>query len=92
MGNNMIPYVFAVGSRYTYFISEHYKFIENDKVEEGTLLISSDDILDPYDYHVYKISPDCFKKLLEFNRIHSSWPDMQSGFMQEIVEDEEDVE
>ena len=49
MGNNMTPYVFAVGSRYTYFISKHYKFFENDKIEEGTLLNSSNDSLDPYD-------------------------------------------
>ena len=35
MGNNMTPYVFAVGSRYTYFISTRYKFNEKDKIEEG---------------------------------------------------------
>ena len=67
MGNNMTPYVFAVGSRYTNFISTHYKFIENDKIEEGTLLISSDDSLNPYDYHFSKNGLDCLKKLLEFN-------------------------
>ena len=33
IGNNMVPYVIAVGSRYTYFISQHYKFIENGKIE-----------------------------------------------------------
>ena len=32
----MIPYTFAVGENYTYFLSSHYKFIENDKIEEGT--------------------------------------------------------
>ena len=64
MDNNMTPYVFGVGSRYTYFISTHYKFIENDKIEEGTLLTSSDDGLDPYDYHLSKNGLDCFKKLL----------------------------
>ena len=36
IGNNMIPYTFAVGEKYTYFLSSHYKFIENDKIEEGT--------------------------------------------------------
>ena len=67
MGYNMSPYVFAVGSRYTYFISTHYKFFENDKIEEGKLLNSSDDCLDPYDYHLSKDRLDCFKKLLECN-------------------------
>ena len=38
LGNNMIPYTFVVGEKYTYFISEHYKFIGNDKIEEGSLL------------------------------------------------------
>ena len=77
MGNNMTPYVLAEGTRYTYFISQHYKFIENDEIEEGTLLNSSDDSLDPYDNHLRKNGLDCFKKLLEFNRIHSSWPSME---------------
>ena len=65
MGNNMIPYVFAVGSRYTYFISTHYKFIENAKIEEGSLIKSSSDSLDPFDYHLSKSELDCFKKSLE---------------------------
>ena len=42
MGNNMTPYVFAIGTRYTYFISTHYNFIENDKIEESTLSKSSE--------------------------------------------------
>ena len=36
IGNNMVPYAIAVGEKYTYFLSSHYKFIENDKNEEGT--------------------------------------------------------
>ena len=32
MGNNMIFYTFAIGEKYTYFISTHYKFVENDKI------------------------------------------------------------
>ena len=54
MGNNMIPYTFAVGEKCTYLISTHYKFIENDKIEEDMLLISSNDSLDRYDYHLSK--------------------------------------
>ena len=38
MGSNMCPYAIMVGETYTYFIAHHYKFIENDKIEEGTLL------------------------------------------------------
>ena len=88
----MTPYVFVVGSRYTFFISQHHNFIENDKIVEGTLLDSSDDGLDPYDYHLEKCGPDCFKRLLDCNRIHSSWPGKECGFMEEIFEDEEEDE
>ena len=73
MGNIMIPYTFAVGEKYTYFISTQYKFIGNDKIEESKLLNSSDDSLDPYDYHLSKYGVDSFKKLIECNRIHSFW-------------------
>ena len=48
--------------------------------------------MDPYDYHLSKNGLNCFKKLSECNRIHSSWPDMHSGDMEGIVEDEENVE
>ena len=92
MGNNMIPYTFATGENNSYFISTHYKLIENDKIQEGMLLNSSNDSLDPYDYHLSKNGLDCFNKLLEWRRIHSSWLSMESGDMEEIVEDEEDVE
>ena len=50
----MIPYTSAVGEKYTCFISTHHKFIENDKIEEGTSLNSSNDSLDPCDYHLSK--------------------------------------
>ena len=71
MGDNMTPYTFAVGEKYTYFISEHYKFIKNDKIEEGILLNATNNNLDPYNYHLDKCGVDSFKKLSECNRIHS---------------------
>ena len=75
-----------------HFIYNRYKFIENEKKnEEGTLLNRSDDSLDPYDYHLENCGDDVFKTI-EANRIHSSWPGMECGFMEELVEDEEDVE
>ena len=76
IGYNMTTYTFAVGEKYTFFISTHYKVFENDKIEKGMFLNSSDDSLDPYDYHLEKCGPDCFKKLLEGNRNHSFWSDM----------------
>ena len=48
--------------------------------------------MDPYDYHLSKSGLDCLKKLLECNRIHSSWFSLESDDMEEIVEDEEDIE
>ena len=90
MGNNMTPYVFALGSKYTYLISTRYKFIENDKIQEGTLLNLSNDSLDSYDYHLRKNGKDCLEKMLDCNRMQSSRPGKECGFMEEIVEDEDE--
>ena len=43
MGNNMTLYTFAVGEKNFYFLSSHYKFIQNDKIEEGRLLNATND-------------------------------------------------
>ena len=51
MGDNMVPYTVAVGEKYTYFLSSHYKLIENDKIEHGTLLNATNNSLNPYYYH-----------------------------------------
>ena len=60
IGNNTIPYTFAVEEKYTYFLSSHYKFIGNDKNEEGSFLNATNKSLDPYDYHVEKSGKDVF--------------------------------
>ena len=72
-GNNMKPYAFCIGEKFTYFIYHRYKFIENDKIEEGTLLNATDGSLDPYDYHFDNCGVDSFKKL-EHSVIHTCWP------------------
>ena len=89
IGNNMIPYTFAVGENYTYFLASHYKFIENDKIDERTLLNATNSSLDPYDYHVEKCGVNAFKKL-ENDLIHTSWPGHRDGGGE--VEDDSDVE
>ena len=91
-GNNMISYTFAIGKKYTSSLSTQYKYLKNDKYEERMLLISLNDSLNSYEYHLSKNGLDCFKKLLGCNRIHSSWPDIQYGDVEEIVADEEDVD
>ena len=85
MGKNMIPYTFAIGEKCTSFTSTHYKFIENDKIEEDMLLNSTIGNLDPYDYYLSKNGLDCFKKLLDCKRIHSSWLCMESGDMKNLL-------
>ena len=69
----MIPYAFAIGEKYTYLIYHRYKFFENDKIEEATLLNRADGSLDPYDYHIEKCVVDSFKRL-EHSLIHTCWP------------------
>ena len=89
MGNNMISYAFIVGEKYTYFLYHRYKFIENDQIEEGTLLNATNNNLDPYEYHVEKSGIDASKKLKN-ELIHTSWPGHRDG--DEEVEDDSDVE
>ena len=63
MGINMCTYTFAIGENYTYFISTHYKLIENDKIVERTLLNARNFSLDPFDYHLGNCGVDSFKTL-----------------------------
>ena len=61
VGSNMIPHAIMIGERYTYFLYHRYKFIENDKIEEGTLVNATNISLDPYEYHLEKCGIDSFK-------------------------------
>ena len=78
MGNNKIPHAIMIGENYTYFLYHRYKFIENDKIEENTLINATNNSLDPYDYHLEKRGIDSFKKL-ERNLIHTFWPGHGEG-------------
>ena len=89
MGNNMIPFAIIIGERYTYFLYHRYKFIENDKIEEGTLLNATSGSLDPFDYHVEKFGVDSNKRL-ERSLIHAFWPG--HGEDRENEDDNSDVE
>ena len=73
MGNNMIPYAFAIREKYTYFIYQRYKFIKNEKIAKGTSLNATNGSLDSFDYHLEKCGVDSFKKL-ERSLIHTFWP------------------
>ena len=78
MGNNMIPTATAVWGK-TYFSSDPSKFIENERIEEeGTLLSSIKDSVDPYNYHVLKCDEGVFKTM-ECNQIHILWPNDEYG-------------
>ena len=84
IGNNMIQYAIRVGEKYTYFSYNRHKFIENDKLEEGTLLNATNNSLDPYDYQVEKCGKNAFEKL-EHTQIYTCWPGVG-----EDIEDEDD--
>ena len=91
IANNMIPYAIIIGEKYTYFVAHHYKFIENDKIEEATLLNSTNGY--PYDYHLDKCGVDSFKKL-ERILIHTFWPGVGEDIENEddISDEEDEVE
>ena len=62
-----------MGEKYTFFLSSHYKFIENDKIEEGTLLNATNDSSDPFEYDLGKCGVGSFKTL-EHTQIHTFYP------------------
>ena len=49
MDNIMIPTVMAFGEKYTFFLFDHYNFLENLKIEDCTLSNSTTDSLDLFD-------------------------------------------
>ena len=69
-GNNMCPYTFAIGEKYTYFLSIRYKFIEHDKIEQGTSLNATNNSFDPFVYHLGKCGV-VSSKTLERNQFHT---------------------
>ena len=78
----------------TYFLSSHYNFIENDKIEEGTLLNATKNISDPFDYHPGKCGGDSFKTL-EHSEIHTFYPhneEDEEGEDGDLVEEDEENE
>ena len=91
MGNKMIPYAIIVGEKYTYFIAHPYKFFENGKIEEGTLLNSTNGY--PYDYHLDKCGVDSFKNI-DCSLIHTFWPGVGEDIENEddISDEEDEVE
>ena len=70
IGNNMIPYTFAVGEKFTYFLSSHCKFIENDRIEQGILLNATNNSLILYAYHVEKCGKNAFKKVRGYSNTY----------------------
>ena len=97
MDNNMIPYPFAVGEKYTYFLSSDYKLIENDKIEKITLLNATNDNLHPFFYHLGKCGVDSFKTL-ELSQIHTFYPreedeeNEDDDLVEEVERDEDLIE
>ena len=69
----MIPTTISIEEKYTYFKSDHYKIIENNEIEGGTLLNSTNDSLEPFDYRVGKYGEGAFKAM-ECNQNHTCYP------------------
>ena len=92
MGNNMCPFAIMVGEKYTYFLSNQYKLIENDKIGEGTFLKATKNNFDPFLHHLGKCDVDSFKTL-ERSQIRSCWPhdDEEEENVDLVVEDEDTV-
>ena len=73
MSKNMTPFVVAVEEKYTIFLSKQDKFIENIKIPEGILKNSTNNNLDPFDYHLAKYGGSAFERM-ECNQIRGFYP------------------
>ena len=90
MGNIMCSYTIAVVEKYTYFVSDHYKVIENDKMEEGILFKSDKQELRPVYLSSQKCGKDIFKRI-ERSQVHSCWPRVKEYEDDVLVEEDEDL-
>ena len=85
----MCPY--AIIKLYKFFISNRFFFIENDKIEKGTLLNGTNSNLDPFLNHLVKCGVEFFEKL-ELSQILCCWPhDEEDESIDLVVEHEDDV-
>ena len=46
--DNLIPSAIAIGEKHTFCVSDHYNIIENNKIEEETLIKTTNDNVDPF--------------------------------------------
>ena len=83
MGSIKIPCAMVLWEKYIYLFSDLYKCIESERIEEGTLISSTNDSLDPFDEHIAKCGQGGFKTL-DCNQLHSFQPDEENH-------DEEDI-
>ena len=60
MGNNLIPYSIAISMENIYFLTPHFNFIKNIRIDNDKLLNSSENSVDPYDYHLSQCGKDSF--------------------------------
>ena len=96
MGNNMVYYTFPIGEKYKYFLSTHYKFTENDRIEEGTLLNATNHSSNPFDHHLEKRGIDSFK-VIEHSQIYTFYThneedeENEDGDLVEKDEENEDL-
>ena len=89
MSNSMTAFSIDVGEKYTYFIPNHCKLIEDDKVEEGTLLNESVINNDPYAYHLANCGAGAFKTV-EYSRVHTYYLNKEEDDVDEVLVEEQE--
>ena len=52
MGNNLIPYSITIGKENIYFLTSHFKFTKREKNNDNELLKTTEDVVDPINYHI----------------------------------------
>ena len=72
MGKKLTPHSIAKGDENIYFLTPHFKFIKRDRIDDSKLLISNENSIDLFNYHVPNCGKDSFKKIPK-NKIHSNY-------------------
>ena len=74
MGNNLIPYSIAICMEDIFFLTQHFKFIKREKIDDDDddLFETNEWSVDPYDYHVSNCRKDSLKKIRKYKN-HSNY-------------------
>ena len=86
MGKTMITYPRAIGENTSNFSYNHFEFIKNKNIGETTLVKTTDNFFDSFDYPIWKCGKTSFTKT-EKRKLHSNYVVVGKGESDEDISD-----